>query len=281
MVEQAGKLFVVATPIGNLADLSPRARLVLEQVDLVAAEDTRRTGQLLTSMGLRKSLLALHEHNEVERSQELLTILQAGKTVALVSDAGTPLVSDPGYRLLAAVREAAIPVSPVPGPSAALAALSVAGLPSDRFHFEGFLPAKRWARLQRLEVLASLPITMIFFEAVHRIDACLADLGQAFGSERPASLARELTKVHETFYRGSLAEVRAGLSQDPGAKRGEFTLIVAGCEDSQQAGNSEIARIFEILVADLPPGKAASMTAKITGARRGEVYRLMRLSNSD
>ncbi len=281
VAEQAGKLFVVATPIGNLSDLSPRARLVLEQVDLIAAEDTRRTGQLLTSLGLRKPLLGLHEHNELERSEELLAALQAGKTVALVSDAGTPLVSDPGYRLLAAARRAVIPVSPVPGPSAALAALSVAGLPTDRFHFEGFLPAKSAARLQRLAALATVRNTMIFFEAVHRIDACLADLAQVFGPDRPATLAREVTKLHETFYRGSLAQLRAKLGKDPGGHRGEFTLVVAGHADSPNTENPEIARIFNILVNDLPPGKAASLTAKITGARRGEIYRLMRLSNSE
>lgn len=274
-------LYVVATPIGNLADLSPRARETLDRVAFVAAEDTRHTGQLLTQLGLHKRLVSLHEHNEAERVGEVLAALGAGQDVALVSDAGTPLVSDPGFRLLAAVRAAGLPASPVPGPSAALAALSVAGLPSDRFYFEGFLPPRPAGRRRRLVELAARAETLIFFEAVHRIDASLADLADAFGPDRPAMLARELTKRHETLYRGSLAEVRQARAADPGGHRGEFTLVVGGCEAAPAVRDEEIRRVLGVLAAELPPGQAARLTARLTGARRQLVYRLGGLPESE
>jgi len=223
-ITDPGTLFVVATPIGHLDDLSVRARDVLTKVDMVAAEDTRRAGQLLTRLGIRNRLLSLHEHNELRRVEEILEVLRAGRDVALISDAGTPLLSDPGYRILAAAREHALPVSPVPGSCAAIAALSVAGLPSDRFRFEGFLSAKAGPRQKRLQTLSTCAETLILYESVHRIGEMLAALEQIVGPDRPMTLARELTKRYETIYRGSVAEVRAQLEADAGGGKGEFTL---------------------------------------------------------
>ncbi len=282
MNETTGTLFVVATPIGNLADLSARAGQVLADASLVAAEDTRRTGQLLTSLGLSKRLLSFHEHNETQRVEEIIAALLDGQNVALVSDAGTPLISDPGYRLLAAVGAAGLRASPIPGPSAILAALSVAGLATDRFRFEGFLPARSAARRQRLSALANVPDTLIFFESVHRIDASLADCAEVLGAGRQAALARELTKRHETIYRGDLATVRVARAADSGGGRGEFTLVVAGNHDPAAGPEAaEIQRVLALLSAELPPGKAAALTARITGARRAEVYRMANLSPAD
>lgn len=278
---EPGTLYVVATPIGNLEDLSPRARLILDTVAVVACEDTRRTGQLLTRLGLKQSLVSLHEHNEEQRVEELLARLRGGEDIALVSDAGTPLVSDPGYRLLAALRAAELPVCPVPGPSAVIAALSVAGLPSDRFHFEGFLPPKAAARRRRLQAIAAYPQTLVFYEAVHRIDACLADLADVLGAARPATLCRELTKRHETILRGSLAGLRALRQADPGADRGEMTLVVGGHIADPGPASAELERVFGLLAKELPPGRAAALAARITGARRADAYRLARLPDPD
>jgi 16S rRNA (cytidine1402-2'-O)-methyltransferase len=275
-----GTLYVVATPIGNLADLSPRAREVLGAAGLVACEDTRRTGRLLTHLGLRKKLVSLHEHNEAQRASWLLAQLREGTDVALVSDAGTPLVSDPGYRLVTAACEAGIAVSPVPGPSAAIAALSVAGLPSDRFHVEGFLPSRPAARRRRLAELAAYPQTLVLFEAVHRIEASLADAAAALGGERPAALCRELTKQHETVYRGTLGELPGLLVADAGGLRGELTLVVSGRPGEAPAA-AELARVYELLAQELPPGRAASLAARITGARRADAYALARLPDPD
>ena len=281
MASVPGTLYVVATPIGNLADLAPRVRDVLARVALVAAEDTRRTGQLLTHLGLRKPLVSLHEHNESSRVEGLLDRLRAGEDLALVSDAGTPLVSDPGYRLLAAVREAGLRASPVPGPSALLAALSVAGLPTDRFRFEGFLSPRAFARRSQLERLAGATETLVFFETARRIQGTLADCALAFGPERPAAVARELTKLHETLYRGTLAEIATLLAADPGGGRGELTLIVAGSPAQAGPQSAEIRRVYAVLAGALPPGKAAALTAAITGTSRRAVYALARLSASE
>lgn len=278
---EPGTLYVVATPIGNLEDLTPRARLILDTVAVVACEDTRRTGQLLTRLGLKQPLVSLHEHNEEQRVEELLARLRGGEDIALVSDAGTPLVSDPGYRLLAALREAELPVCPVPGPSAVIAALSVAGLPSDRFHFEGFLPPKAAARRRRLQTIAAYPQTLVFYEAVHRIDACLADLADVLGADRPATLCRELTKRHETILRGSLAGLRALRQADPGADRGELTLVVGGDTADSGPASAELERVFGLLAKELPPGRAAALAARITGAKRADAYRLARLPDPD
>jgi 16S rRNA (cytidine1402-2'-O)-methyltransferase len=264
-------LYVVATPIGNLDDISLRARAVLAAAAVVAAEDTRRTRQLLAHLGIAPALVALHEHNEAERAGELLDRVAAGAAVALVSDAGTPLISDPGYRLVAAARDRGLPVTAVPGSCAAVAALSIAGLPTDRFHFEGFLPARAAARRARLGTLGLHPDTMVFYESVHRVGESLGDMAAAFGADRPAFVARELTKLHETAYRGTLAAVRAAVVGDPGGDKGEFTIVVAGAP-AAPAGAPELARVVAVLAAELPAGQVAQLAAKLTGCTRREAY---------
>lgn len=269
-----GRIDVVATPIGNLGDLSPRARDALAQADVVAAEDTRRTAQLLNSMGLSRPIVSLHEHNERERVAELLSRLGEGAVIALVSDAGTPLLSDPGYELVRAARAAGHDVRAIPGPSAITAALSITGISTARFCFEGFLPARTRERRDRLTQLAHETRTLVFFEAPHRINECLGDLAASFGAQREAAIGRELTKSFETVYHGTLAELTAKAKEDANIARGEITLVVAG---APPAGNSavppeELARIVGVLVRELPPSKAAALAAQITGARRSEAY---------
>ena len=268
----AAALHVVATPIGNLGDLSPRAQQVLRDVAAICAEDTRRSGQLLAHFGIGTPLLALHEHNEQQLAQRLVARLLAGESLALVSDAGTPLVSDPGYRLVKAAREAGVKVSPVPGPSALIAALSVAGLPSDRFAFEGFLPAKASARRERLAELAGEPRTLVFYESSHRIEESLADLAAAFGGERPAALARELTKLFETVLDGGLADLHARVVAEPDQRKGEFVLVVQGVGEDADARLAEGRRVHAILARQLPPSAAAKLAAEITGAPRKALY---------
>ncbi|GAB3508810.1 16S rRNA (cytidine(1402)-2'-O)-methyltransferase [Pseudoxanthomonas daejeonensis] len=265
-------LHVVATPIGNLGDLSPRAQQVLREVDAVCAEDTRRSGQLLAHFGIGTPLLALHEHNEQQLAERLVARLLAGESLALVSDAGTPLVSDPGYRLVRAARAAGVRVSPVPGPSALVAALSVAGLPSDRFAFEGFLPAKASARRERLAELAGETRTLVFYESSHRIDESLADLCAAFGDGRPAVLGRELTKLFETVLDGSLADLHARVLADADQRKGEFVLVVQGVGEDADAILAEGRRVHAILARQLPPSAAAKLAAEITGAPRKALY---------
>jgi 16S rRNA (cytidine1402-2'-O)-methyltransferase len=265
-------LHIVATPIGNLGDLSPRAQQVLREVAAVCAEDTRRSGQLLAHFGIDTPLLALHEHNEQQLAERLVTRLLAGDSLALVSDAGTPLVSDPGYRLVRAARAAGVRVSPVPGPSALIAALSVAGLPSDRFAFEGFLPAKASARRERLAALAGEPRTLVFYESSHRIDESLADLRAAFGDARPAVLGRELTKLFETVLDGTLADLHARVVADADQRKGEFVLVVQGVAEDADAILAEGRRVYAILARQLPPSAAAKLAAEITGAPRKALY---------
>ena len=268
----AGVLHVVATPIGNLGDLSPRAQQVLRAVDAICAEDTRHTRQLLSQFGIERPLVALHEHNEDALAQRLVARLQGGESLALVSDAGTPLVSDPGFRLVRAAREAGLRVSPVPGPSALVAALSVAGLPSDRFAFEGFLPAKAGARRERLAALAGEPRTLIFYESSHRIEDMLADAAGAFGGDRRAVLARELTKLFETVLDGPLQELRQRVGDDPNQRKGEFVVMVEGAGDDEGAKIAEGRRVYGLLKAQLPPSAAARLAAEITGAPRKALY---------
>ncbi len=268
----AGTLHVVATPIGNLEDLSPRALDTLRAVAAVCAEDTRRTRQLLAHFGIERPLVALHEHNEDEMAGRLVARLQAGESLALVSDAGTPLVSDPGFRLVRAAREAGIRVSPVPGPSALVAALSVAGLPSDRFAFEGFLPAKAGARRARLAALAGEPRTLLFYESAHRIEEALADCVAAFGGERPAVLARELTKLFETVLDGTLAQLHERVAADPNQRKGEFVLLVQGAGDDAEARIAEGRRVYARLCEHLPPSTAAKLAAELSGAPRKALY---------
>ena len=272
-MERTGKLWVVATPIGNLDDLSVRAREILCNADLIAAEDTRHSAALLKHIGSGVRTFALHDHNEREASEQLVRRLRDGATIALISDAGTPLVSDPGYRLVCAAREAGISVSPLPGPCAAVAALSVAGLPSDRFVFEGFLPAKSPARRAQLETLRADTRTLIFYESSHRIAEALDDVATVFGGERRAVIARELTKLFETVLAGKLAELAACLAADSNQRRGEFVLLVAGAdEDADAARLAEGRRVFDLLRRELPPSRAAKIAAEISGASRKLLY---------
>lgn len=267
-----GTLFIVATPIGNLEDLSPRAQRTLAEVAAVCAEDTRHTRRLLGHYGIDAELVALHEHNEQALAVRLVQRLQAGESLALVSDAGTPLVSDPGFRLVAAARAAGIRVSPVPGPSALIAALSVAGLPSDRFAFEGFLPAKAAARRERLQKLAGESRTLLFYESSHRIADTLEDMVVAFGAERRAVLARELTKLFETVLDGSLEALRDRVQADADQRKGEFVLVVEGAGDDADAALAEGRRVYALLSSHLPPSAAARLAAEITGAPRKALY---------
>jgi 16S rRNA (cytidine1402-2'-O)-methyltransferase len=268
----AGTLHVIATPIGNLADLSPRAKKQLAEADAVCAEDTRHTRALLAAFGFERPLVALHEHNEDAQAQVIVARLQAGETLALVSDAGTPLVSDPGYRLVRAVRAAGLTVSPVPGPCAAIAALSVAGLPSDRFCFEGFLPAKTGARRERLRMLAREPRTLVFYETGHRIEESLEDFVEAFGAGREAVLARELTKLFETVLGDTLAQLLARVRADANQRKGEFVLVVRGSEDDAAAVLVEGKRVYAKLAEHMKPSQAAKLAAELSGAPRKALY---------
>ncbi len=268
-----GVLYVVATPIGNMGDLTARAREALAAAAVVAAEDTRHTGQLLRMIGLDRPMVSLHEHNEAERVAELVARVAAGEAVALVSDAGTPLVSDPGFLLVRAVRKAGLRVSPVPGACAAIAALSVAGLPSDRFCFEGFLPARGAARRARLEALAVESRTLVFYEAPARIADCLEDLAAAFGAAREATVARELTKLHETLYHGTLGELAGLPACDPNLARGEIVIVVAGADAAPEAADTaELDRVLGLLLAELPVSQAARLAASLTGLHRNDCY---------
>jgi 16S rRNA (cytidine1402-2'-O)-methyltransferase len=272
----AGRLEVVGTPIGNLGDLTPRAREVLGSADLIAAEDTRRTATLLAAIGISGKLISLHEHNESSRIDALVAELKAGKTVALVSDAGTPLLSDPGYALVRAAAAAGIEVRAVPGASALTAALSIAGLPTDRLVFEGFLPARAGERRSALARLAVETRTLVLFEAPHRIAATLADLVHLFGAPRRAVIARELTKLHEAVYRGTLAELSAVAQSDPNLARGEITLLIEGARTSSEDGADRalLARTLKLLLAHMPPARAAALAAQIAGVKRSEAYAL-------
>lgn len=267
-----GTLYVVATPIGNLADLSPRARAVLADADLICAEDTRHTRSMLHALGLDRPLLALHEHNESERVQQVLAQLQSGKRLALVSDAGTPLISDPGYRLVRGLRAAGITVSPIPGPCAAIAALSVAGIASDRFCFEGFLPHKASARRERLQNLAGEARTLVFYESSHRIEESLADMIAEFGKEREAVLAREISKLFETVLDGSLAAIAETVAADPNQRKGEFVLVIAGAAEDENAALREGRRLYAKLSEVMKPSQAAKIAADLSGAPRKSLY---------
>ncbi len=273
----SGKLFIVATPIGNLEDLTPRARQMLAEVDLIAAEDTRRTGRLLSHIGVKSRLMALHDHNEEKSVAKIIKMLQDGQSVALVSDAGTPLVSDPGYRLVSAAHDNNIGVSPIPGASAAVAALSVAGLATDRFCFEGFGPSKKDARREWLQVRATETRTMVFYESVHRIADCLADMVKVFGVDRPAFIGREMTKMHEQCVRKSLASLQAMVADGSIVSKGEFVIVVAGA-DEQPGSSLDTDRLLLELADHLPAKDAAKIAARISGEKKNRLYdRLLQL----
>lgn len=271
-----GRIELIATPIGNIADMSPRAREVLADADIIAAEDTRHTAGLLRQLGIERPLVSLHEHNEAHRREELVRRAQEGQRVAVVSDAGMPLVSDPGFLTVQAAIAAGVAVGVVPGPSAVLAALALSGLPADRFSFEGFLPARMGARQQALRALAAEQRTMVFFEAPHRIAATLADMNEAFGADRGAAVARELTKVHESVYRGSLAQLLQICAGDANFARGEITLVVAGAAAAAGPDEAFVRRALDLLAAELPPARAAAVVAQLAGRRKAEVYALLR-----
>ncbi|MGH8286070.1 MAG: 16S rRNA (cytidine(1402)-2'-O)-methyltransferase [Steroidobacteraceae bacterium] len=273
-----GRLEVIATPIGNLGDLTDRARESLARAHVIAAEDTRRTLVLLQAIGIARPLVALHAHNERERVPELIERMVRGETVALVSDAGTPLLSDPGFELVRQAIAARIDVRSIPGPSAITAALSIAGLPVDRFCFEGFLPANASERRAHLHDLAHEMRTLVFFEAPHRIADCLDDLAAVFGAGREAALARELTKTFETVYRGTLAELAAVAHTDANVARGEITIVVRGAATPAEEGidMALLRRTVAALAPELPPSRAAALAAQITGAKRSTAYELVR-----
>ena len=271
MTGTAGVLYVVATPIGNLQDITARALDTLGRVALVAAEDTRHSRKLLAHYGIGTPLLALHEHNEREQTQSLLARLAAGEDVALISDAGTPLISDPGFYLVRAARAAGLQVVAVPGASACIAALSIAGLPTDRFVFDGFLPSKQVARAKRLQALQDESRTLVFYESSHRIVACLADMVATLGGERQAVLARELTKTFETT-RGSLQELHDWLLADDNQQRGEFVIMVHGRSGQPDSIDAADRHVLEVLLQELPLKRAAALAAKITGIPRNRLY---------
>ena len=280
---EPGVLYVVATPIGNLEDMSPRGVRILREVDRIAAEDTRHSRQLLAHFGIDTPMVSLHEHNERTRVQGLLAELRIGKSIALISDAGTPLISDPGYQLVKSVRAEGLRVTPIPGPSSLLAALSVAGLPTDRFVFEGFLPAKTGARQARLENLKQETRTLVFFEAGHRIQDSLAAMAAAFGGDREAVVARELTKVFEEVQSDALLRLCEWIAAGDNHRRGEFVVLVRGApEPTEAAIGPEARRLLTVLLEELPIKKAAALAAKLSGLPKNALYALaLELKNPD
>lgn len=271
----SGILYVVATPIGNRDDLSARARDTLDAVDVIASEDTRRTGRLLSYLGVRTPQMSLHEHNEDAAAERVILELEGGRSVALVSDAGTPLISDPGFRLLRRVRERDLRVTPVPGPSAVIAALSVAGLATDRFCFEGFLPARAAARRVRLEALRFERRTLVLYESVHRIRDTVADAAGILGAGRPAFIGRELSKLHEQCVQAPLGELVARLDDGSIATKGEFVIVIEGSPEAAERTGDEVERLLRELLKVMPGRQAVDIAAAVSGERRNEVYRRM------
>lgn len=271
--EKSGTLYIVATPIGNLDDMSPRAASILSRVALIAAEDTRHSGRLMQHLGIRKPMMALHDHNERDKAGQILDRLAVSEDVALISDAGTPLISDPGYVLVREARARGFRVSPVPGACALVSALSAAGLPTDRFLFEGFLPARQSARKAALERLARESATLVFYESPHRIVDTVREIERVMGSERELVLARELTKAFETFYAGGASSVADALESDPHGSRGEFVIMVHGASEAEVAvGSVEVDRVLGLLLKELPVKKAAKLAAELTGRSKNELY---------
>ncbi|MHB0990246.1 MAG: 16S rRNA (cytidine(1402)-2'-O)-methyltransferase [Burkholderiales bacterium] len=274
-MQSSGSLYVVATPIGNLSDITQRALEVLKSADLIAAEDTRHSGQLLARLGISAKFAALHEHNEHHASKHLIAELLAGKNIALISDAGTPAISDPGTLLIAAAHDAAIRVIPVPGASAVICALSAAGIAAPNWLFYGFLPAKPGHRRTCLQTLAALPYTLIFYEAPHRIVECVADLGEILGGERRITFARELTKLFESIHSLPLAEAAAWLGADANRQKGEFVLIVGGATAvNEEDDHAELRNTLTVLMDELPLRQAVHIAAKLTGVKKNTCYKL-------
>lgn len=272
----AGVLYLVATPIGNLGDMSQRAVQTLQSVDLIAAEDTRHSGKLLNHFNINTSSFPLHDHNERQKAKEIVAKIEQGNSIALISDAGTPLVSDPGYNLVQSCIEAGLEVQTIPGPCALIAALSVSGLASDRFSFCGFLPAKSKGRRDALSSLKHLTHTLIFYESPHRIEGSLDDFMAELGAERQGALVRELTKTYETVIRGSLSEIRAALDRDENQRRGEMVLLVAGAEEVEVEItdlSEQMQWLAKELDRDLPTKRAAELVATLSGLKKKEVYR--------
>ncbi len=274
MIETSGVLYIVATPLGNLGDMSPRAIEVLQQVDWIAAEDTRHSGRLLQHFGITTRMLSLHDHNEQQQSERLLQMLSEGKSLALISDAGTPLISDPGYRMVQRAREEGFVVVPVPGPSAVIAALSVSGLPTDRFAFEGFPPPKQGVRKRYLETLANESRTLVFYESCHRIVDSLQDMAAIFGIQRQAVVARELTKTFEEIQAGDLAGLVQWVTSDANHQKGEFVVLIHGVSPAEgdQALDEEALQTLRVLMEELPLKQAARLTAKRHGLQNRMVY---------
>jgi 16S rRNA (cytidine1402-2'-O)-methyltransferase len=274
-VAAVGRLFVVATPIGNLGDFSARAQETLRDCRWIAAEDTRHTGILLKHFGIQTPQLSLHDHNEATRSIEIIARLKKGESVALVSDAGTPAISDPGFELVRTAAAAGIEIVTIPGPCAAVAALSIAGLPTDRFCFEGFLPARGAARRQKLASLAHEPRTLVFYESPHRIAEVIEDCAAALGDARHAVVVREATKLHETTYRGTLQELLATARGDADFARGEIVLLIAGVplQIVSEGRDEALDKTLAVLLKELPLKQAAALAAQLTGARANEAYK--------
>jgi len=267
-----GVLYIVATPIGNLEDISLRAIATLKAVDLIAAEDTRHSRQLLNHLGIDTRMLSCHEHNESSRSVEILQKLADGSDIALISDAGTPLISDPGYRLVSAAQQQGIRVTPVPGANSVIAALSAAGLPTENFHFAGFLSAKTLERARQLQAMADLPATLVIFESSHRIDRLLEQVAQIF-PRNPCVVAKELTKLHEQFLRGSAAELLQRFAQDPKLKRGEFVVLIDNSASGEDAAlDADDIGMLEILLDEVSVKMAVKIAMRLTGKKKNEIY---------
>ncbi len=267
-------LYIVAMPIGNRADITERAKEVLASVDCIAVEDTRHSRPLLQSLGITTPLMALHEHNESQLVSRLVEQLEDGRSLALISDAGTPLISDPGFPLVRACQQAGVRVCPIPGPSAVICALSAAGLPTDRFLFEGFPARTSSARCDQFSRLKNESMTLIFYESSHRIAESLADMARVFGGDRHVVIARELTKLHETILSHSLDELCQILEEDANQRRGEFVVLIAGASRNEDEIDPEAQRIIEILLEEMPTKKAAAIAAKITGIKKNRLYQL-------